>query len=63
MIRSQWRREQRRRKAQREAEEKEFESNTNVPSRKKEEKEISLIKGKFNTPAEAAKEKNDRMVA
>lgn len=56
MTRSQWRREQRRGKAQREAEEKEkVESNTNVPAIKKEKKEISLVKGKFNTLAEVAK--------
>lgn len=33
-----------------------------MPARKKEKKEISLAKGKFNTPAEVAKEKYDQMV-
>lgn len=62
MTRSQWRREQRKRKAHREAGEKEKdEPNTNVPARKKEE--LSLDKGKFNTPTEADKEKYDRMDA
>lgn len=62
MTRSQWRREHRRRKAQRDSGEKEkVESNTNVPARKKED--LILDKGNFNTPAEAAKEKYDRMAA
>lgn len=60
MTRSQWIREQRRRKAQREVGEKEkVESSTNVPARKKED--LSLDKGKFNAPAKADKEKYDRM--
>lgn len=42
-------------------ENKKVESNINVPARNKDD--LSLDKGKFNTPAEAAKEKYDRMVA
>lgn len=62
MTRSQWRREKRRRKAQREVDEKEKnESSTNVPARKKEG--LSFDKRKLTTPAEAAREKYDRMAA
>lgn len=62
MTRPQWRREQRRRKARRDAGEKEkAKSNTNVPARRKEDS--SFDKRKFNTPAEAAREKYDRMSA
>lgn len=60
MTRSQWRREQRKRKAQRDAGEKEkAESSTNVPTRKNED--LGFNKRKFNTPVEAAREKYDRM--
>lgn len=64
MTRSQWRREQRKREAQREAGAKEnVESNTNVPSKKKKKEDLRLIERKPDTQEEAAKEKYDQAVA
>lgn len=62
MTRSQWRREQRRRKAQRDAGEKDkVESNTNVSARQKED--LGFDKRKFNDPVEAARGRDNQMVA
>ena len=59
ITRSQWRREQRRKKSQKDAGKKDKpESSTNVPTRKKED--LRFDRRKFNTPAEAAREKYDR---
>lgn len=60
MTRSQWRREQRRRKVQREIEAKEnVESITNVPSRNKEKEDVRFVERKPATQEEADRGKYD----
>lgn len=60
MTRSQWRREQRRRKAQREIGAIEnAESNTNVPARKKEKEDLKLVEMMLTIQAKTDKEKHN----
>lgn len=62
MTRSHWRREQKRRKAQRELGKKDkSESSTNVPAKQREDS--SFVKRKFNDPAEAARERYNQMAS